>query len=271
MQAVHALPVQRGCRCVGLSRTAWYRRPEADHERDADVIGALNAIVERHPRWGFWKCYYRLRLDGRGWNHKRVHRVYCQMGLNLPRRTKRRLPLRVRAPLDVPQQPNEVWSADFVHDTLYSGKRFRTFTLIDDHNREGITIEIDTSLTGSRLVRVFEQLRAERPLPAVLRVDNGPEFLSTEFITWAENAGMAIRYIQPGKPNQNAYIERFNRTYREEVLNQYLFRDLDEVREITHWWLIDYNERRPHESLAGETPASYLTQNAENSALAMCP
>jgi putative transposase len=155
------------------------------------------------------------------------------------------LPQRFKQPLVVPPLPNQVWSADFMSDMLYRGKRFRTFNVIDDFNREVVHIEIDTSITGRRLIRVFERLRVERGLPDVVRVDNGPEFLSGEFAIWAEYAGMTIHYIQPGEPNQNAYIERFNRTYRNELLDLYLFHDLDEVRETTYWWMIEYNEQRP--------------------------
>ena len=136
-----------------------------------------------------------------------------------------------RRPLMVAQQPNSVWSADFMSDALYAGSRFRAFTLIDDFNREAVAIKIDTSLTAERLIREFERLRVTRGLPDVLRVDNGPEFLSSEFVTWAESVGILIHYIQPGEPNQNAYIERFNRTCREEVLNLYLFESLTEVRQ----------------------------------------
>lgn len=180
------------------------------------------------------------------------------MRLNKPRRAKKRLPKRDRQPLLVPTAPNQVWSADFVSDALYCGRRFRTFNVIDDFNREGIHIEIDTSLTAMRLIRIFEQIKGEVGLPETLRVDNGPEFLGEAFTSWAEENGMTIQYIQPGKPNQNAFIERFNRTYRDEVLDLYLFRDLDEVREATHWWLIEYNEERPHDSLGDCTPAEYL-------------
>jgi putative transposase len=131
--------------------------------------------------------------------------------LNQKRRAKKRLPTRVKRPLFVPQLPNQVWSADFISDTLYAGKRFRTFNLIDDFNREVLQVEIGTSITGRRLIRVFERLRLNRGLPDLLRVDNEPEFLSSEFVTWAESVGMMIHYIQSGEPNQNAYIERFNR------------------------------------------------------------
>jgi putative transposase len=236
-------------------------------QRDADVIRALNELLEKHARWGFWKCYKALKRKKYPWNHKRVYRVYCQMNLNRKRRAKRKLPKRLKMPLYVPQQPNMVWSADFMSDALYAGNRFRAFTLIDDFNREAVAVEIDTSIRARRLIRIFEQLMQDRGLPNILRVDNGPEFVSGEFVAWAESVGMQIQYIQPGEPNQNAYIERFNRTYREEVLDLYLFSDLQEVRETTYWWKIDYNENRPHDALGDLTPAEYLQQNAGNSTL----
>lgn len=260
------MSVQSSCLCIGISRAAYYRAP-VDADRDAEVIKALNALIERHPRWGFWKCHKALRRKGHSWNHKRVYRVYCALRLNQKRRSKRRLPKRFKQPLSIPRQPNQVWSADFMCDNLYTGSRFRTFNVIDDFNRECLAVEIDTSITGRRLTRVFERLRSERGLPEVLRVDNGPEFLSGDFVAWAEQAGMAIQYIQPGQPNQNAYVERFNRTYREEFLSLYLFRNLHEVREGTHAWRIDYNERRPHDALGDLTPEEYRQNNAGNSTL----
>jgi len=151
-------------------------------------------------------------------------------------------------------------------DSLYSGNRFRTFNVIDDFNRECLAIEIDASLTGKRLIHVFERIRKERRLPDILRVDNGLEFLGGNFVSWSESVGMFIQYIQPGEPNQNAYVERFNRTYREEeVLDPYLFRNLAEVREITYWWMIDYNGKRPHDSLKHMTPLEVMKNYTGNS------
>ena len=261
------MSIQRSCSCIGISRAAYYKKIAIPVDRDAEVIAALNEVVRRHARWGFWKCYKALRRKQYPWNHKRVYRVYCTLKLNQKRRAKKRLPRRIRQPLTVPQRPNQVWSADFMSDALYVGSRFRAFTVIDDFNREAVAIEIDTSIRAQRLIRVFAQLQGTRGLPEVLRVDNSPEFLSSEFVTWAESVGMMIHYIQPGEPNQNAYIERFNRTYREDVLDLYLFRDLEEVRETTYWWMIDYNEDRPHDALGDLTPAEYMAQNAENSTL----
>ena len=180
---------------------------------------------------------------------------------------KKRLPKRLRVPLYVPRVPDTVWSADFMSDALFNGRRFRTFNVVDDFNREALHIEIDTSITSPRLVRVFERLRTEHGLPQVLRTDNGPEFLGETFTNWAKEAGMAIQYIQPGKPNQNAYIERFNRTYRNELLDQHLFASLDDVPEATYWWMIEYNEDRPHDALGDLTPLEARAKLAGNSTI----
>lgn len=240
--------------------------------RDAEIIAALAELVKDRPYRGFWKCFALLRRQGRPWNHKRVYRVYKAMKLNLRRDAKRRLPKRVRVPLYVPLSPDRVWSADFMEDALANGRRFRTFNVVDDFNREVVHIELDTSITSLRLVRVFEQLRAQRGLPQVLRTDNGPEFLGEAFTSWAKDAGMAIQYIQPGKPNQNAYIERFNRTYREELLDQYLFTTLDDAREATWWWMLEYNEERPHDALNGLPPVEAVRLPAkESSTLELSP
>lgn len=231
------------------------------------MIAALAKLVEGRPSRGFWKCRKMLKRQGYAWNHKRIYRVYKLMELNLRRKAKQRLPKRHYAELYVPRLPDTVWSADFVSDALLNGRRFRTFNVTDDFNREAIHIEIDTSITSERLVRVFEQIQRQRALPQVLRTDNGPEFLGKRFTEWAKQARMAIQYIQPGKPNQNAFIERFNRTYREEVLNQHLFLSLEDVREATYWWMLEYNEERPHDSLGDLTPLEARVRIAGNSNL----
>lgn len=265
------MSIARSCDCVGPSRSNWYRVPDDWTVRDAEIIVALAALVDGRPSRGFWKCFKILRRQGRGWNHKRIYRVYCQMKLNHRRRARNRLPKRHRVPLYVPALPDTVWSADFMSDALHNGRRFRTFNVVDDFNREALHIEIDTSITSLRLVRVFERLRDEHGLPQVLRTDNGPEFLGEAFTQWAKAEGMAIQYIQPGKPNQNAFIERFNRTYREEVLDQHLFLSLTDVREATHWWMIEYNEERPHDALGDLTPMEARQQAVRNSSFELSP
>ena len=232
----------------------------------------MNKLVEKHPRWGFWKCYSRLRNTGHTWNHKRVYRVYKTMKLNLPRRTKRRLPTRVHQPMAVEARANTEWSMDFMSDTLYHGRRFRTLNVLDEGVREALAIVIDTSIPGGRVVRTLDQLVEWRGRPDAIRVDNGPEYLSQIFANWCRDNRITLNYIQPGKPNQNAYIERFNRTYRHEVLDAYVFESLSQVREITRQWITEYNEERPHDSLGRIPPAQYRRQveNAENSTFESC-
>lgn len=253
------LSIKRSCQLVNLSRAAYYREENKFAVHDAPVVEALNAVVAKHGRWGFWKCHDRLRLNGHQWNHKRTWRIYCQMKLNLPRRTKRRL-IRPAQPLNAPLWPNEIWSLDFMSDSLYQGRRFRTLNILDEGVREALVIEIDTSLPAQRVVRALQQLEAWRGLPKAIRLDNGPELTSQHLADWCESKDIELRFIQPGKPNQNAFIERFNRSYRTEVLDCWLFTSLDEVREITHQWLQSYNEERPHDALGHLPPAVFREQ-----------
>ena len=264
------MSVARACSCVRLSRSAYYRIPDHWTVRDAEVIASLARLVEGRPSRGFWKCRKLLRRQGHAWNHKRIYRVYELMKLNLRRAAKQRLPKRERLPLYVPRLPDSVWSADFMSDALVCGRRYRLFNVADDFNREALHIEVDTSINSERLVRIFERLRKDRGLPQILRTDNGPEFLGEAFTQWARNAGMAIQYIQPGKPNQNAFIERFNRTLRNELLDMHLFVRLEDVREAAYWWMLEYNEERPHDSLGDLTPVEFA-HVARNSSSELSP
>ncbi len=243
-----------------------YRYQPVDNQDD-EVIVALQQAVERYPAYGFGKLFKILRRWGHGWNHKRVHRIYCDLNLNKKRRGKQRLPSRHPEPLVVPVHPNQCWSIDFMSDSLQCGRRFRTFNVVDDFNREVLAIEIDLSLPAQRVVRVLERIIAWRGYPGKLRMDNGPEFISVTLATWAEERGIELEFIQPGKPTQNSFIERFNRTYRTEILDMYLFKTLTEVRELTDDWIREYNEERPHDALNDLTPWEYLNKHerAENS------
>ena len=166
---------------------------------DEPVIEALNSVVARHARWGFWKCHERLRLDGHAWNHKRTWRIYCAMRLNLPRRTRKRL-VRPRQPLDAPSLPNEVWALDLMSDSLYHGRRFRTLNILDEGVREALAIEIDTSLPAERVVRTLQQLAAWRGLPKAIRLDNGPELTAQRFTTWCAVMGLNCATFSPASP-----------------------------------------------------------------------
>jgi putative transposase len=227
------------------------------------VIETLNGLVAEFPRCGFWKYVGVLSLSAYPWSHKRLHWVCCTLGLNQQHRTKRRLQERDPTPLVLPQRHNQVWSADFMSGALYRVARFRLFNVNDDFNRESVAIEIDASIRSERTVRMFEHLKAERGLPDMLRVDNGPEFLGQAFVDWCQANGVFIDYIEFGKPNQNTFIERFNRSLRNEVLD--LFRSFAGVREIVSQWLRQYNEDRPHDALDGLPPVIYAKRNLENS------
>jgi len=253
------LSISKSCAVVGLSRRAWYRPDPAKRqfERDQPVVDALNALLERYPRWGFWKYFYTLRGLKMKWNHKRVYRVYCAMKLNQKRRVKRILPSRPKTPLEVPSMPNHTRSFDFMSDTLYGGHRYRILNVIDEGTREALEITIATSISSARLVRVLDNLVAEHGKPRRIRVDNGAEMTSNNFVHWCHENDIEIIYIQPGKPNQNEYIERFNRSFRTEILDAHIFHTLEQVREIAWAWRITYNEERPHQSLGNITPAEF--------------
>ncbi len=245
--SVHQTSIRLACRVVGISPSVYRYQP--DKSRDNHVIAALQEYAEKHPAYGFGKLFKVLRRKGKSWNHKRVYRVYCELKLNLRRKGKKRLPNRNPAPLAVPEAMNQCWSMDFMCDSLHCGHRFRTFNVIDDFNREILAIEVDLSLPAQRVIRVLERIIAWLGMPQKLRMDNGPEFISLALADWAERNRVQLEHIKPGKPTQNSYIERFNRTYRTEVLDMYLFKSLREVREITDNWMNEYNEERPHDSL----------------------
>ena len=248
--------VRQACRIVSLPRSVYrYHRKPKD---DAVLIDGLEALVKKHPTIGFWKCYYRLRRSGYQCNHKRLYRVYKLLQLNIRRRIKRRLPQRVKQPLLVPEKLNECWSMDFLSDSLVDGRRFRLLNIIDDYNRESLWIEIDTSLPSLRVIRVLERLVEMRSNPMKIRVDNGPEFISDRLQRWCEERNIQLVFIQPGKPVQNAFIERNNGSLRKELLDAYHFFTLDQVRVMAGEWRQDYNSQRPHQALGFVPPLEYI-------------
>jgi putative transposase len=180
------------------------------------------------------------------------------MKLNLPRRTKKRLPNRIVCPLAAPSAHNLIWAMDFMHDALYGGRKFRTFNVIDESNREALGIEVGTSIPSARVIRVLERMIDLYGQPQAIRMDNGPEFIAAGFEEWCQQRNIARLYIAPGKPDQNAFIERFNRTYRNEVLDQYVFESVEQVQLLTDEWLTVYNTERPHDSLGRVPPLTYL-------------
>jgi putative transposase len=246
LQTKHGLSARRSCRVLDLSRSVVYYRPRP--RNDEAVIEAVSIHLGANPGHGFGLLYQSLRANEPPCGKTRLWRVYCELKFNRPRRGKKRLPTRIREPLVVPREHNDTWSADFMADALWSGRRFRTFNVIDDFNRESLRIEIDTSLPAARIIRALDEL---------IELDNGPELVSVALRQWAFAHGIELQFIQPGKPTQNAYIERFNRTYRTEVLDRYIFNTLTDVRTMTEDWRKRYNEERPHTALGNVPPARY--------------
>ena len=255
---------RKACKLIGISRTTCQYK--AKPKDDTELQDALTALTSKHVAIGYWQCCYRLWNKGYLWNHKRIYRVYTDMKLNIRRRSKKRLPERIKQALMVPSAPNQVWSIDFMSDSLVDGRKFRLFNVIEDFNRESLAIEVDTSLPSLRVIRVLEQLITQRGKPANIRCDNGPEFISHKLDQWCTDRKITLQFIQPGRPMQNAYIERKNGSIRRELLNAYLFYSLSEVRSLKEEWRLDYNQDRPHKSLGYKSPLNYVQQWHKNKA-----
>lgn len=254
--------IRLACEIFSISETCY--RYEAKHRAENDEIADwLVRLTSNQRNWGFGLCYLYLRnVKGYRWNHKRVYRIYKELELNLRIKPKRRLQREKPEPLAVPSTTNQVWSMDFMHDQLSDGRNFRLFNVIDDFNREALGMEIDFSLPSARIIRALEQIIEWRGKPDVIRCDNGPENISGLIQAWADRHAIRLDYIQPGKPQQNAYVERFNRTVRYEWLSQYYWEDIDEVRLFATWWMYEYNHHRPHMALGGFTPMQRLAMAA---------
>lgn len=226
-------------------------------KNDQEITEHLEKLSKQQPVEGFWKYYYRIRNSGVVVNHKRLHRVYKEMKLPLRRRVKKRLPSRVKESLEVPEGFAQTWSIDFMSDVLSNGTKFRSFNVIDDYNREVLFIEVDYSLKSSRVIWVLRHLISRYGKPKKIRMDNGPEFVAKLAQAWSQANEIEFKYIQPGKPTQNAYVERFNKSYRQCVLDAYMFDSIDEAREVSQMWIDDYNNHRPHDACGGLPPRVY--------------
>lgn len=256
------LSVRQACVAFGVSEGCYRYGRKLSRENDT-IAQWLLILTQTERTWGFGLCYLYLRnVKGYGWNHKRVYRIYCELDLNLRIKPKRRLKRENPEVLSVPKAPNCMWSMDFMHDQLQDGRSVRLLNVLDDFNREGLGVEIDFSLPAERVVRTLEQIIEWRGCPKEIRCDNGPEYISTKLLSWAEKRGILIRHIQPGKPQQNAYIERYNRTVRYDLLNQHLFESIEEMQDFATKWLWRYNNERPHMGIDGITPAMKMATAA---------
>ena len=250
--------VRLACAVFTISPTCYRYRPKLSSE-NAEIADWLLRLTTANKRWGFGLCFLYLRnIKGFGWNHKRVYRIYRECELNLRIKPKRRIKRDKPEALSVPTEINQVWSMDFMSDSLNDGRAIRTFNVIDDYNREALGIEVDLSLPSTRVTRALEQIIEWRGKPKAVRCDNGPEYISQTLVDWTNKHHITLLYIQPGKPTQNAYIERFNRTARHEWLDLHLFESIEHAQLLATQWLWLYNNERPHSAIGGIPPRQLL-------------
>jgi len=251
---------RRACELVGIVRSSC--RYQARRRDDPALRERLRELAAERRRFGYRRLTVMLRREGWPVNHKRVYRLYSEEGLSVRHRQRKRLKAVARNPLLLPTRPNQVWTMDFTHDNLASGRKFRTLNLMDGFTRQAPRIEVDTSLPGLRVVRVLEQVARQRGYPQAIQVDNGPEFISRVVDQWAFEHHVELHFIAPGKPTQNAHIESFNGKFRDECLNENWFLSLQEARVKIEAWRRDYNEARPHSALGYQTPEEFAAQAA---------
>lgn len=239
---------------MGLARSMFYYNSKKD---DSAIMSRLESLAISHPTRGFDDYYGRIRNEGLRWNHKRVRRVYRLMKLHIRRRHKRRVINRVKTPLAASPGLNHCWSADFMSDSLIYGRKVRILNVMDDYNREVLAVEADYSIPAEKVIETMKRIICSRGKPQIIRVDNGPEYCSRAFVEWCKTNKIRIQYTQPGKPMQNGYIERLNRLFREDVLDAYLFEELEDLRILADEWMDDYNNNHPHSALRGMSPLQY--------------
>ena len=254
----HKITIKLACSAFNISETCYRYNTKLSSENEI-IADWLLRLTTTHKQWGFGLCFLYLRNNkGFKWNHKRVYRIYKQLELNLRIKPKRRIKRDKPETLSVPITINQVWSMDFMSDSLHTGRAIRTFNVVDDYNRECLGIEVDHSLPAQRVMRTLERLIEWRGKPKALRCDNGPEYISQALRDWAQARDIELMYIQPGKPTQNAYIERFNRTARNEWLNMHIFDSIAHAQYLATQWIWVYNNERPHSAIGGVPPRKLL-------------
>ena len=253
--------LRRACRVIGLSTATWRYQRRLSATNTA-VLARLHAHAAVRARFGYRRLHILIEREGLIVNHKRVHRLYRAAGLQVRRRQRKRLTRGERTSLPAPSQRLERWSMDFTADTLADGRGFRTLNIVDDFTRQCVAIEVDRSLPGLRVTRVLDRLDTTVGLPQTIVVDNGPEFAGRTLDAWAYAHGVTLRFIRPGKPIENAYVESFNGKFRDECLNEHWFVNLVDAKAVIETWRIDYNTVRPHSSLNGATPDQFAKISA---------
>ena len=258
LQSKYSVSQRRACRVLKLNlATCRYQSRRGD---GGIIRQRLCALAEERPKWGYRFLHQLLRREGFAINHKRVYRLYRLEGLTLRKRRRKRVS-RARAPMELPTALNERWSMDFMSDQLADGRRLRTFNVIDDFSREALALDPGTSIPGSRVAQVLDQVAKERGYPTSIVMDNGPEFTGRALDEWAYRNKVRLDFIQPGKPTQNGFAESFNGTVRAECLDMHWFLSLKHARRVLEEYRRDYNERRPHSALNYLTPAEFARQH----------
>jgi len=255
IKQTHSLSERRACKLSSLPRSSFRYQPKPDN--NAELRIRLRELAEKRRKFGSPRLHTLLRREGRQINHKRTERLYREEGLSLRLKRRKKRISHLMVVMDRAERINQHWSMDFVSDSLYNGRRFRVLTIVDDFSRECPALEADHSLTGKRVTRVLDRLALLRGLPDVITVDNGPEFISKALDLWAYENNFKLRFIQPGKPIQNAYIESFNGKVRDECLNEHVFINLNSAQKLIETWRHDYNSERPHSSLNDMTPEEF--------------
>ncbi|ENK0810166.1 IS3 family transposase, partial [Vibrio fluvialis] len=260
------LSERRACLLVGIQRASLRYQPQANREDDK-LLARIKELALERRRFGYRRIHRLLRREGFDVNHKRVYRLYCELGLTVSKRRRRKSQCVEREPLLLPSVPNHTWSMDFVMDALSNGRRIKCLTIVDDYTKECLDIPVATGISGDEVVITLESIAAFRGYPASIRTDQGPEFTGKALDQWAYQHGVILKLIQAGKPTQNAYIESFNGKFRDECLNEHWFRDLSHARDLISLWRMDYNENRPHSALGYLTPSEFAatTRTARNS------
>jgi len=254
------LTERRSLAVVGMSASSLRYEPRPD--RNVALRARIVALAQRYRRYGVGMIHLKLRQAGELVNYKRVERLYRLEKLHIRRRRRKKIPLSDRQPLIRPGRANEVWSMDFVFDRIGSGRTLKILVITDDATHEAVATVPEHTIGGDHLTRILDGICSQRGKPAVIRSDNGPEFTGRAMLTWAHRHGIALRLIEPGKPNQNAYVESFNGRFRDECLNEHWFISLAHARAVIEAWRREYNEERPKESLGGLTPAQFAKQLA---------
>ena len=258
----HHLSERRACSLVGLSRDSYRHPPETD-QMTKDLTGKIVEIAQARRRFGYRRIHDMLRSEFPSVNHKRVYRLYSEANLAVRRRKKVKRPATERVPLQLARNVNEVWSMDFVSDSLANGRRIKFLTVADDFSHECVDITVDWGISGQYVTRLLDRAAIFRGYPLAVRTDNGPEFTSRAFVAWAQSHGVRHILIEPGRPMQNGYIESFNGKFRDECLNEQWFETLDQARSATAIWRQDYNEVRPHGSIGRIPPARFAEQHRQ--------